>query len=254
MAIGIGMRAWPILVAALLTPRGAAAEEMSIPSPYPVLLDRALTVAELEGGILVLPNAPISPANRGGATPIGAVGNGDATVQTGIHVLYRPTRWWAIGASALFAPNPTSDPNYSGGASKLQRTHSRSYLFLGGEARFYPLRLGSFAGWLGVTAGGLIIADRFGTNSGPAVPSLLGTKIVNVSTEGAAVGLQLGADYLITDRVVVGLALRADRWFLPAQKPFSQESSCDALGDCPTLTGSVDAFEIGLKVGYQVPL
>jgi hypothetical protein len=249
------MRAWPILlVAAVLAPCAARAQETSSPSPYPVLLDRAHTVAELEGGILVLPNAPISPAHRGGATPLGAVGNGDATVQTGIHVLYRANSVWAIGAGALFAPNPTSDPNYGGANPQLSRTHSRSYLFLGGEARYYPLRLGSFAGWLGMTAGGLIVADRFATNSGPAVPSLLGTKIVNVSTEGAAVGVQLGADYLITDRVVIGLALRADRWFLPAQKPFSQESSCDALGDCPTLTGSVDAFEVGLKVGYQIPL
>jgi hypothetical protein len=254
MAIAIVMRAWPILVAAALTPHAAAAEETTRPSQYPVLLDRAHTVAEVEAGILVLPNAPISAAHRGGATPLGAVGNGDATVQTGIHVLYRANRVWAIGAGAIFAPNPTTDPNYYGGANQLPRTHSRSYLFLGGEARFYPLRFGSFAAWVGMTAGGLIIADRFATNTGPAVPSLLGTKIVTVSTEGAAVGVQLGTDYLITDRVVIGLAFRADRWFLPAQKPFSQESSCDALGDCPTLTGSVDAFEIGLKFGYQIPL
>jgi hypothetical protein len=52
----------------------------------------------------------------------------------------------------------------------------------------------------------------------------------------------------------VGLALRADQWILPAQKPFSQESSCDAIGDCPTLTGSVQAFELGVTVGYRIAL
>ena len=74
------------------------------------------------------------------------------------------------------------------------------------------------------------------------------------SVEDRVKGLQAGADYLITDQWVVGLALRADRWVLPAQKPFSQESSCDALGDCPTLTGGVTAFEMGVTVGYRIPL
>ena len=65
---------------------------------------------------------------------------------------------------------------------------------------------------------------------------------------------QTGADYLITDQWVIGIALRADRWILPTQKPFSQESSCDSLGDCPTLTGSAAAFEMGVTVGYRIPL
>ena len=43
----------------------------------------------------------------------------------------------------------------------------------------------------------------------------------------------------------LGLALRADRWLLPDRKPFSQQTSCDPIGDCPTLTGSVAAFELG---------
>jgi len=67
-------------------------------------------------------------------------------------------------------------------------------------------------------------------------------------------GIQLGGDYLITDSWVVGLALRADRWFLPSQKPLSQEPACDPVGDCPTLTGTVAAIEIGLTVGYRIPL
>jgi len=220
---------------------------------HPSLLDRPHTVAELEGGILILPSAPVSAANRGGATPLGTVGNGDATVETGVHMLYRAGREWGVGAGALFAPRPTTDPNF-GGANHLQRTHARSYLFLGGELRYFPLRSRWFEGWLGLTAGALIIADRFATNEGDAVPPLLGKKEVTVSTEGFAAGLQAGADYLITDSWVVGLALRADRWLLPTQKPFSQESSCDAVGDCPTLTGNVAAFEMGVTVGYRIPL
>jgi hypothetical protein len=221
------------------------------------LLDRSHTVAELEGGILALPSAPISPANRGGSTPLGSVGNGDATVMTGLHVLYRADSQWAIGAGATFAPRPTSDPNYGGalgGAGGLQRTHSRSYLILGGEGRYFPLHTRTLQGWLGVTGGGIVVGDRFTTNGGAAVPSLLGDQTVTVSTEGLSVGVQAGLDYLITDRLVVGLALRADWWLLPKEKPFSAETSCDTIGDCPTLTGSVAAFEMSVTFGYRIPL
>jgi hypothetical protein len=241
----------PLSLAIVAAAGPGAADEIA--AGHASELQRAHTVAEIEAGIVVLPSAPISSANRGGATPLGTVGNGDATVQTGIDLLYRASREWAIGAGAIFAPNPTTDPNY-GGAGRLFRTHSRSYLFMGGEVRYFALRSTRLEGWIGAAGGALIIADRFATNAGPDVPALLGTKSVTVSTEGFAVGLQLGGEYLMTDEWTVGLALRAEDWFLPAQKPFSQESSCDALGDCPTLTGNVAAFEVGIKVGYRIPL
>jgi hypothetical protein len=219
------------------------------------LLERPHTLAELEAGIIALPSAPVSPANRGGAIPlVGAkVGNGDATAEIGAHVLFRAAKEWALGAGFIFAPRPTTDPNYLGGMG-IPRTHSRSYLFLGGEARYFPLRSRWFEFWTGLTAGVLLIADRFTTNATPDPPPIVGTKTTTVNTEGFAVGMQIGADYLITDQWLVGLALRADQWILPAQKPFSQESSCDAIGDCPTLTGSVQAFELGVTVGYRIAL
>ena len=211
-------------------------------------------MAELEAGIIALPSAPISAANRGGSTPLGTVGNGDATVQTGVHLLYRMTPEWAIGVGTIFAPRPTTDPNYLGGG--VPRTHSRSYLFLGGEGRYFPVRSKWFEGWVGVTAGAMLIADRFTANATPDPPPIVGSKTTTVSTEGFAVGVQMGGDYLVTDQLVIGLALRADRWILPTQpeQPFSQQSSCDAIGDCPTLTGSVAAFELGVTVGYRLPL
>jgi hypothetical protein len=262
------MRASPLLLAAavLLGTRVASADDTrpaGLPSKmestaetkqdHPSLLDRAHTIAEAEAGIVALPSAPISPSNRGGSTPLGAVGNGDATVQTGVHLLYRATREWAFGAGALFAPRPTTDPN-AGGASSLPRTHSRSYLFLGGEVRYFPLRSRWFEAYFGLTSGALIIADRFSTNDVPLVPSILGTSTVTVSTEGFAVGLETGLNYLVNDSFVIGLALRADRWILPSEKPFSQTTSCDPIGDCPTLTGNVAAFELGLTFGYRIPL
>lgn len=254
------MRSSPFFVAravlgaaALVAATPTRARAQDAPQEPTSLLERPHTLAELEAGIIALPSAPISAANRGGATPLGTVGSGDATIQTGAHVLYRATRDWAIGAGAIFAPRPTTDPNYLGG-NGLPRTHSRSYLFLGGEARYFPLRSRWFEGWVGLTAGALLIADRFTTNATPDPPPIVGAKTTTVSTEGFAVGVQIGGDYLITEQWVVGLAVRADHWVLPSQKPFSQESSCDAIGDCPTLTGGVEAFEMGVTVGYRIAL
>jgi hypothetical protein len=246
---------WLVPIIALTTARGASAQDAQHEHPSP--LDRPHTVAELELGIIALPNVPISPAYQGGSTPIGAVGNGDATVQTGAHLLYRATREWAFGAGALFAPRPTSDSNYGGGAGGgLLRSHARSYLLLGGEARYFPLRSRWFEGWFGLTGGVVVIADRFTTNGTPPAPPILGTNTVTLSTEGFAIGVQAGADYLVTDQWVIGLALRADQWILP-QHPFGilgQKTSCDAIGDCSTLTGSIRAFEVGVTVGYRIAL
>jgi len=238
-----------LLVAA---PARARADEAPLQRPSS-LTERAHTMAALEAGIIALPSAPISAAYRGGSTPLGTGGNGDATVQTGMHILYRATPEWAIGAGANFAPRPTTDPNYLGGA--VPRTHSRSYLFLGGEGRYFPFRSKWFEAWVGVTAGIILIADRFTANATPDPPPIVGAKTTTVSTDGLAVGIQIGGDYLVTDQLVVGLALRADRWILPSEslEPFSQTSSCDAIGDCPTLTGSVAAFELGVTVGYRLP-
>ncbi len=209
---------------------------------------RPHTVAELEAGILVLPKAPISTSQRGGDTPIfGAVGTGDATAQLGLHFLFRGGPEWAVGAGFLFAPRPTADSQY-GGASGLQRTHARSYFSFGAEGRYYFLHLRKIEAFAGLNLGGVVIADRFSTDAGPDVPSILGTKEVTMRTEGYAVGLEVGAAWLFSDRWIAGLAIRSDRWIMPSSP------QCSPIGDCTTLSGVVDAFELGLTIGYRIPL
>jgi hypothetical protein len=256
MALMRSARALALVAAALATAGSGVARAQPLPpEPAPEhssLLDRPHTVAEFEAGIVALPGAPISAASQGGATPIGKVGNGDATLETGLHFVYRPTREWAIGAGALFAPRPTNDHNYYGGASSLPRTHARSYLVLGGEGRYFAVHTRWLEAWAGVTAGAVVVGDRYSNDSAPAVPSILGNNWVTTSTQGLSLGGQVGADYLFTDQWVLGLTLRGDAWFLPSLKPGSTE--CDALRDCPTLSGTVAAFEIGLGVGYRIPL
>ena len=213
------------------------------------LLDRPHTIAELEAGIIALPDAPISAAQQGGRTPLGQIGTGDATVQLGMHVLYRANREWAIGAGGLFGPQPTADRDFGfGGLSGLQRTHSRSYLWLGAEVRYVPLHWRSLEGWVGLTVGGVVIGDRFTTDSGEKRPTILGTKEVTMSTEGFSLGVQAGVNWIFGDRWAVGLTLRTGRWLLPSS------NRCSPIGDCTTLSGTVAVFELGLSVGYRLEL
>ena len=197
--------------------------------------------------------APISPGNAGGSTPLGKFGKGDSTLETGLHFLYRGGREWGVGASAYFAPFPTTDTNYVSNTT-ISRTHSRSYLFLGPEFRYFPIRFRWFEVWLGATAGVIVIGDRFSTD-GAGVPSDLGSRQYTVSTTGLSLGLGAGGDYLITDNWVVGVRLRGEYWRLPplATDP-ALDTSCSSIGDCPTLGGSVGAFEVGVTIGYRIPL
>jgi hypothetical protein len=212
------------------------------------IIDRAHTVAELEAGFIALPNAPISPGQRGGSAPIlGRIGRGDATLQTGIHVLYRWNRTYAIGAGAIFAPSPTSDEQY-GGLSALPRTHSRSYLFLGMEGRYVPVHYKYFEAWVGLSSGAVIVADRFITATAEEVPQILGTNEVTIRTEGFAIGAQGGGTYNLSENWVAGATVRGYHWILPEGR------SCSSIGDCATLAGAVEAFEVGLTIGYRIPL
>ena len=147
------------LACALAWSAGARADEAATPS-YETLLSRRHTVAMLQGGIIALPGAPISTSQRGGNTPFGSIGKGDATVEAGVNVIFRVERDWSFGAGVLFGPKPTSDTQY-GGTSGLARTHSRSYLVWGVEGRWLPLRQRYVEGWLGLSAGEVILADRF---------------------------------------------------------------------------------------------
>lgn len=236
-----------LLVAAV--PSVARADDASANNDGPTSLNfvqRPHTVALVEVGILALPNAPISPGQSGGDTPFGSIGSGDATLQTGIHILFRVARDWVIGAGFLFGPRPTSDPEY-GGASNLQRTHSRSYFSTGGELRWVPLHTRFIEAWVGATADVVIIADRFATE-GPSKPTVFGERVVTLHTEGLSVGLAAGFDWVITDRFVAGFGLRVAHWFLPSTP------TCSPIGDCTTLLGSANAIGFGLTVGYRIPL
>jgi hypothetical protein len=258
------MRARPSLTATLLAavvaagparadgPTPATAPLVPVSTPDPAVTDstvnwvlrRKHTIAEFELGFIALPNAPISPSQRGGNLPIVTIGHGDATASTGLHLLYRGGTDWAFGAGALFAPKPSADTTVVNG---IVRTHARDYLWMGGEGRYIPLHLRTVEAWVGIAVGGVVVADRFTTET-TTVPPDLGTPQVTVRSEGFAVGLQAGGEWALTESVVVGLALRFDNWILPS-KP-----DCTPTNDCATLTGPVTEIEFGLRLGYRIPL
>lgn len=211
------------------------------------IIDRPHTVAEIEASILALPNAPISAGQSGGDTPFGTIGRGDATMNVGLHILYRFHRAMAVGAGASFSPFPTADPEY-GGLRQLPRTHARSYFLFGGEGRWVPLHYRFLEAWVGVSIGGVVVADRFSTEVGDAVAPILGTKEVTVRTEGFAAGGQVGASYYFTENWIAGTSFRLYEWLLPGTP------RCSSIGDCATLTGSVTAMNFGVTIGYRLPL
>lgn len=235
------------LAALPTTARAEGATTTANASEIGGLIARPHTIAELEAGIIALPNAPISSGQRGGDTPLGTIGRGDATVLVGMHLLYRASQEFAIGAGFMMGPSPTSDSQY-GGLSGLPRSHARSYLLMNSEIRYIPYHSKAIEAWVGLTAGGVVISDRFVTDSAPRVPTVLGTRDVTVRTEGFSIGVQAGASWMFADRWVAGLIARADRWILP------NAQQCTPIGDCGTLTGTVEAFQFGLTIGYRLPL
>ena len=212
------------------------------------IVDRPHTIAEVEVGFIALPNAPISAGQRGGDVAlVGKIGRGDATLQTGIHVLYRWNRSYAVGAGAFFAPSPTS-ATQAATFGQLPRTNARSYFFLGVEGRYIPIHYKYFEAWVGLSSGAVVVADRFTTESAADVPAILGAKEVTIRTEGLAVGAQAGGTYYLSENWLLGLNLRGYHWILP------ETPRCSPIGDCATLGGSAQVFELGLTVGYRLPL
>lgn len=209
------------------------------------MIDRPHTIAEIEAGIVALPAATIAEAQSSRDTTFDRIG--DATFQTGLHLLYRWNRSFAAGAGIMFSPFPTSSELY-GGVRGLSRTQSRSYFFIGGELRFIPLHYRFFEGWIGASVGGIVVADRFRTNGGDDVAPIVGSKESTVRSEGFAFGAQLGGNYFLSENWIVGANSRIYQWMLPSK------ARCSSLGDCATLTGAVQALEFGLTIAYRLPL
>lgn len=208
------------------------------------ILGRPHTLAEVRAGFLALPQVPIAFGSR---EQSGAQGIGDATLMTGLNLLYRGGYQWTIGASARFSPIGSSN-DAAGGQDGLVRNHSRSYLLMGPEVRYIPLHSRAFEGWVGATGGAVIVADRYTTEGGAPTPAIYGTRSSTVRTEGLTLGVQAGLGWNVAEQWALGLTANFDRWFLPGTR------ACLPIGDCATLRGGVESIGVGLSAGYRIPL
>src|SRR4051794_23244867 len=120
-------------------------------------LDRPFTVAQIGIGLLTLPAADVCLHNR-------PCTKGDTSIEADMWQFYRASRNFSIGAGATVAIAPTVDnpPTVAG----IERTHTRSYFLVEAQGRYYPIHQPWIEAWVGVTAGGVIVSDRYKIEGG----------------------------------------------------------------------------------------
>jgi hypothetical protein len=247
------MSAWRLLtplVLALALPDRALAD--GPPRPEPLRLrsgfasqDRPVGMAEFNIGALTLPGAEICGATTDGAEP--ECTRGDASFEIEAWPLYRPTVRYAFGAGIMLGLIPTTIPaQQSTNDQTVVRDHSRSYLTAEGIGRYYLYVGESTELWAGVTAGLVVLSDRFVVESGVlADRALVGRQGVTIRTEGGAVGIAVGGAYGLAQNWSLGAVLRYGQWFLP------NTPAEDPLGSQASLVGRNSYLTLGVGVTYR---
>lgn len=157
-----------LAAAALLHSGTAFSQEKSVQARNAAaarLFDRPYTQAELGLGMVTLPTTEFCLSAPGTCT------RGDANLLGYLSYLYRPNATWAVGAGASLGLQLGSDSIQSPG--NIERSHHRNYLMLDALGRYYALRLGWLEGWVGATAGMVVINDTYtNDHANPSAPIL----------------------------------------------------------------------------------
>jgi hypothetical protein len=203
-------------------------------------LDRPYTLAQLGIGLLTIPGAEVQLAGQ-------APTKGDTSVELDFWQLYRASPAFAVGAGASLALKPTTDnPPASGG---IDRSHTRSYFLVEATGRYYPLHTQAFEGWLGVTAGGVIVSDRYSIEGGDTpTAAIIGPRESTVRTEGGTLGALIGTQWSFAPNWALGLSARYMRWFLP------EKAATTVFLDSATLTGQQSVLNFGISCSYRIAL
>jgi hypothetical protein len=208
--------------------------------------NRAHTLAQLGLGLITLPAADVC------LTPEQCT-KGDTSLEVSFWQMYRANRYFAIGAGTSLALNPTVDNPPSDTA--IKRNHTRGYFSVEAQGRYYALRMDLIELWLGITAGGVIISDRYAVaeddhaiTSSASQPAIIGPRSTTVRTEGLTVGGVMGAQWTIAPNWAIGAAFRYARWFVPDTPAKS------AFLDSATLTGQQSVLYLGLLCSYRIVL
>jgi hypothetical protein len=117
------------------------------------------------------------------------------------------------------------------------------------QGRYYALHGQTFELWLGVTAGGVIVSDRYAIEGGEtSTAAIIGPRASTIRTEGGAFGALMGANWSFAPNWALGVSLRYMRWFLPSQP------ATTVFLDRATLTDQQDAFNFGISCSYRIAL
>jgi hypothetical protein len=233
--------AFPLLAALLgaALARPARADE---PAPsHLARIDRPYTLAQLGVGLLTLPAADVCLRDR-------PCTKGDNSIEVDFWQLYRANRYFAVGAGASVALKPVTDNPPSPDPS-IDRSHTRSYFLVEAVIRYYAVRAETFEAWLGVTAGGVIVSDRYSIEGGDMpTAAIIGPRSLTIRTEGGAVGGLIGSSWSFAPNWAVGLSVRYMQWFLPSQP------ATTVFLDRATLTAEQSALNFGISCSYRIAL
>lgn len=203
-------------------------------------VDRPNTLAQLGVGLLTLPAADVCLQSR-------PCTKGDNSIEIDFWQMYRTNRFFAIGAGATVALVPVTDnpPSDSG----FPRSHTRSYFLVEAQGRYYPVHGESFEAWIGATAGGVIVSDRYAIEDENApTAAIIGPRSSTLRTEGGAFGGLLGTQWSFAPNWAVGFTARYMQWFLPHQ------AATTVFLDSATLTGQQSALNFGISCSYRIAL
>jgi hypothetical protein len=226
-----------VVIAAIGVARPARAEMV----PYVQTMDRPYTLAQLGVGLLTLPAADVCLRGR-------VCTKGDNSLELDFWQLYRANRFFAVGAGASVAITPVTD-NPPTPDPSIDRTHTRSYFLVEAQGRYYGVRAETFEAWVGLTAGGVIVSDRYGIDlkNKPTI-AIIGPLASTVRTEGGALGALLGANWSFAPNWALGFTARYMQWFLPNQ------AATTVFLDRASLTGTQSAFNFGIACSYRIAL
>jgi len=204
------------------------------------IFERPYSQAELGIGMLTLPTTEFCLSAPGTCT------RGDASMLGYLSYLYRPNADWAIGAGASMGMQTGGESIDSPGG--IERSHNRSYLMLDALGRYYALRLGWLEGWIGGTAGMVVINDTYtNDHANPSAP-ILGPQGVILRTEGMSAGIAMGLGWTFAQNWSVEGMLRSAWWLLPSKLERAP------TGDTATLKDQVAMFSLGVAVAYRMGL
>jgi hypothetical protein len=201
--------------------------------------DRPVTLFHAGLGLLALPFTKVCPNVVAECQP------GDTSLAASLMVLVR-LRQLAFGAGADVAfglrPELTTQPG---------RQHTRSYFSFDALFRYYLPPLKRLDWWVGGSIGAVVLSDTWSTDLDRNPYSdayFVGPKRLTLRSEGISFGPSIGAHWRFSDRWLIGTQARYCNWIFPGPRAVTP------LGDQASLAGRIDAFEVGVLMGFRIGL